>query len=116
MPYFEALLLFWLEAEVLSGGLHHYFFNSSGDLHPLAISGLKRLNAPISLQALKAAAVKLGSVYPEDRDRRIDLLKQFNDDLDPFDLDTNVLQELPERFCDMALNLLAEKFINIYSV
>ena len=99
----EALALFWLEAEVMNGGLHQYFLNSSGDLYPLAISALERLGAPISLHALRTAATKLGSVYPVERDKRIDVVEQFDTDIDPFEAETKALQDLPEHFFDMAL-------------
>jgi len=111
----EALALFWLEAEVMNGGLHQYFFNSSGDLFPLAVSGLKRLGAQLSLQALENAAIKLGSVYPVERVSRIDILEKFGNEVDPFEAETNLLQDLPERFLDMALDSLAEKFTAIYT-
>jgi Domain of unknown function (DUF4375) len=40
----EALAVFWLQAETMNGGLDQFFHNSSGDMAPLALSALKRLN------------------------------------------------------------------------
>ena len=102
----EAIALFWLEGEVMNGGMHQYFFNSSGDLAPLAASALKRLGATQSLGLLESCMAKFGPVYPVDREKRGDILDRLGWDTDPFDSETRVLQELPEDFFRLALDRL----------
>lgn len=111
----ETIALFWLESEVMNGGLHQYFLNSSGDMFPFALSGLRRIGAKKSLHALESAAEKLGSIYPENRDDRIDILEQLGENVDPFKVETGVLQELQERLFDISLASLAVKFEDIYT-
>lgn len=102
----EAIALFWLEAEVMNGGLHQYFWNFSRDLYPFAVSGLKRINALESLEPLQIAAAKMGDIYPLDRWLRTETLEKLGMDGDPFDSETNLLQDLPEHFFDMSLETL----------
>jgi hypothetical protein len=39
----EAIALYWLFGDVMNGGFHQYFFNSSGDMAPLAVQGKRRI-------------------------------------------------------------------------
>lgn len=112
----EAVALFWLEVEVMNGGLDQYFSNSSGDLYYYAVSGMERIKASKSLKLLKSAAEKLGERYPTQRDDRIDILEELWVDVDdPFDYETNLLQELPEYFLNMSLETLMENHADKYS-
>ena len=107
----ETIALFWLEGEVMNGGLHQYFVNSSGDLAPLAASALQRLGATQSLCLLNAAIAKLSSAhYPCDREARAGILDGLGWDVDPFDTETNALQRLPEDFYDLALDDLHRRY------
>src|SRR5687768_15099147 len=49
----ETIALFWLEGEVMNGGLYQFFSNSSADLAPLAESALSRLGASVTLALLQ---------------------------------------------------------------
>jgi hypothetical protein len=55
----EVIALFWLEGDVLNGGFDQYFANSSDDLAPLALSGLKRIGATKTHRILESAMTKL---------------------------------------------------------
>ena len=52
----EALLA--LEGDVMNGGLSQYFFNSSGDLAPVALAALAELGAWETHAALDSALVQ----------------------------------------------------------
>jgi Domain of unknown function (DUF4375) len=107
----ETIALFWLEGEVMNGGLIQFFSNSSGDLAPLAASALTRLGAHRSLELLKTAMSKLCPAgYAEDRKVRHGFLEQFGWGVDPFDAETRELQELPENFFGLALDDLASRY------
>ena len=54
----EAIALYWLQAETMNGGLDQFFHNSSGDLAPLALAGLKRLNC-LQTYAMLSGLMKL---------------------------------------------------------
>jgi len=103
----EVVALYWLEAEVMNGGLHQYFYNSSGDLALYAVSGLKRVGALQSLEALSRAISKLGGgSYQIDQEKRDELLNALGFEDDPFDAETRLLQSLPEHFLAQALDRL----------
>ena len=106
----EAISLFWLEAEVMNGGMHQYFFNSSGDGAPLAASALRSLGATRSLELLESCMAKFGPIYPVDREKRGDMLDALGWDPDPFDSETVELQDLPEDFFRLALDRLSEQY------
>ena len=94
----EALLA--LEGDVMNGGLSQYFFNSSGDLAPVALEALAELGAWKTHAALDSAIKKIWpDAYPEQRSERYDsLLRAEEEDESLLDSETNVIQELPEDF------------------
>jgi hypothetical protein len=107
----EVIALFWLEGEVLNGSFHQYFTNSSGDLAPLAVSGLRRIGATKTLRILESAMDKLCTGdYPTDRDERWDLLEALGEETEIFDADSSALCELPEKFREMSLDRLAANY------
>jgi hypothetical protein len=107
----EVLALFWLDAEVQNGGLHQYFTNSSGDLVPFALSGLKRIGAVETLKVLESAmAHGFPDGYPADRHERWDLLAGFGEEPDVFDVDEDAYGKLTEPFWEMSLDRLAESY------
>lgn len=114
----ETLALFWLEGEVMNGGLIQFFTNSSGDLSVLAQSGLERLRCPVSLGLLDAAISRLGlGEALGSRDARNEAVERLVQDadpvhgmIDPFDAETIALQALPEDFFGLALDDLARRY------
>jgi hypothetical protein len=53
-----------LGMELVNGGIHQYFFNSSGDLWPDAMAGLEQAGYARSVAALKKAAAIFGQEGP----------------------------------------------------
>ncbi len=107
----EVLALYWLEVEVLNGGFHQYFCNSAGDLAPLAVSGLKRIDAPVALGLLETAMANLcAGEYPTDRDSRWDALSALGEEPDVFDDVGDRFREQREPFREMALERLAQSY------
>jgi hypothetical protein len=115
----EALALFWLDGELMNGGLHQYFSNSSGDLSLLARAALERLGCTGTLRHFDAALAKL-ALDPVDllsRDARNDTLSRLMHELDPvdeavdpLDEETLALYALQEEFFESALEDLAARY------
>jgi hypothetical protein len=107
----ECIALFWLEGEVMNGGLIQYFSNSSGDLAPLAVFALARLGALRTLRLLESAMQKLSTgAYPVNREERNSILWDHGLTEDPFDDETNELQALPEDFFGLSLDALESQY------
>jgi hypothetical protein len=117
---FDALLpqeqqyvaLYWLVTEVMNGGFHQYFFNSAGDMAPLAIEGLKAVGACESLRILeRALAIFPLGTYSTDRGSRWKGLRAISGNADAeiqaFDQVSDALQNYPEDFDGLALDRLA---------
>ncbi|WP_249352228.1 DUF4375 domain-containing protein [Rudaea sp. 3F27F6] len=105
-PEQEAIALFWLEGEVMNGGLHQFFANSCGDLSSLVLSGLARLGAKQTLAQFESAISKLGAgLYLHDRQVRLAHLERLPPDA--FDAETVALQAYPEPSFRLALADLA---------
>ena len=109
-PEQEAIALFWLEGEVMNGGLHQFFANSSGDLSPLVLSGLARLGAKQTLAQFESAVSKLGAgLHLQDRQVRLSHLERLPPDA--FDAETVALQAYPEPSFRLALTDLAAYYL-----
>ena len=105
-PEQEAVALFWLEGEVMNGGLHQFFANSSGDLSALVLSGLSRLGAKQTLAQFQSAVGKLGAGPAlQDRETRLSRLERLPPET--FDSETSALQAFPEASFRLALADLA---------
>ena len=106
----EAIALYWLEAETMNGALHQFFFNSSGDLALLAVSGLQRLQLPITLAAFNSALAYFGESYPTNPELRAERLKQIESvhGEDVFTPASETIIELREDFLQAAIDSLAE--------
>ena len=105
----EAIALYWLEAETLNGGLDQFFHNSSGDLAPLALAGLKRLNCMQTFNILSdLMRLIFGENYPIVREDRFDFLTQIEAKfgLDYDRIATNFIQDLHEDFMPLAVKNL----------
>lgn len=107
----ETISLYWLQAELFNGGLDQYFHNSSGDLVPYAISELKRIGAHQTLALLESAMGKIdANEYPVDRSKRLEILRRSDSEINPFEIETDAMEELPERFFDLAVEELASTY------
>lgn len=104
----EALALWWLEAETMNGTLNQFFWNSSGDLALIALSGLRKLNAPITLKAFMSALEFFGESYPIDRDQRMIRLEEIEaaHGQHVFTPASRIIQDLPEGFVQAAVSRL----------
>ena len=101
----EALALWWLEAETMNGTLNQFFWNSSGDLALIALSGLKELKVPITLKAFMSALEYFGELYPVNREQRMARLEEIEaaHGEDVFTPAYRIIQDLPEDFVQAAL-------------
>lgn len=104
----EALALWWLEAETMNGTLNQFFWNSSGNLALIALSGLRSLNAPITLKAFTSALEFFGESYPVDRDERMIRLEEIEavHGQDVFTPASRIIQDIPEDFVQAAVSRL----------
>jgi hypothetical protein len=113
-PEQEAVALYWLEGELMNGGLHQFFGNSSGDLSEHVRSGLQRLDCPVSLGLFDTAVATLGvGSALASRDARNEALQRLGLDVDPFDAETRALQDLPEDFFRRALDDLMQEYASL---
>jgi hypothetical protein len=109
----EALALFWLQAETMNGGLDQFFHNSSGDMAPLALSALQRLNCQQTFEVLRGImTLVFGETYPTEHEERFPFLAEIESKLGP-DYDrvaTNFVQDLKEDFLPMAVQSLEKLY------
>jgi hypothetical protein len=108
----EAVALLWLDGDVFNGGIHQYFFNSSGDLAPFALSAMSRLGAHAQERLLRSAIAKLG-VDPRElqsRDARQERLDRLGWETDPFDEETMAWYVLNQSMYSLALAELADAY------
>ncbi|MET0628328.1 MAG: DUF4375 domain-containing protein [Acidimicrobiia bacterium] len=97
--------LLWTYSEIGNGGLHQYFFNSTGYLLPEAIAGAELLDQPELARELRNAAALFGDPYARDRDERAAVLQRLPDPDDPFwDGLDDVVYPLLERLADHELS------------
>lgn len=93
--------VYWCTSEVCNGGLHQFFFNSTGVLAPEAVAGFRAIGMPQTAALVAEAMASLGSPYPRDREERQDAL----DALDPEDVDddewVSPFDEMDDRFYDL---------------
>ncbi len=88
----------WFISEVMNGGLHQFFYNTTGILAPEAAEGLSCIGANGLTQVLLESMRHFGESYPRDRDLRMELLPDLDDEL-RF-LEANPFSPLDERFYD----------------
>ena len=79
---------YWLQAEILNGGLKQFFSNDTGVLAPEAVSACQTLGMSQLAQKIEEAMAWFGKPYPRDRETRESALvvytKQHPDDECPF--------------------------------
>ena len=111
----EVLALYWLQAETMNGGLDQFFHNSSGDLAPLALAGLQRLNCTQTYSVLNdLITLVFGKNYPIIREDRFTFLEKIEAELGP-DYDrvaTNFIQDLSENFLELAVANLEKRYVS----
>jgi hypothetical protein len=64
----------WCQSEVLNGGLHQFFANSTGVLAPEAVEGFGAIGLHEWTNILTEAMALFGTPYPRDREDRQQLL------------------------------------------
>ena len=69
-PYRQLILLNVFMAEVLNGGVHQFFYNSSGDLAPQVALALEEAGLPDHAATLRRALDQFGTPYPADNGAR----------------------------------------------
>ncbi|MGB4812809.1 MAG: DUF4375 domain-containing protein [Methylophilaceae bacterium] len=104
----EAIALWWLETETMNGTLDQFFWNSSGDLALIALSGLKKLDMQVTTKAFESALQYFGDDYPIDRSARAIALEKIEAEHgeDVFTPASRIIQNLPEDFVQTALERL----------
>jgi hypothetical protein len=79
----------WCQSEVLNGGFHQFFSNSTGVLAPESIVAFEALGMPQTAALVRNAIAWFGPDYPRDRDERNERLDSVEvedpDDWNPFD-------------------------------
>ncbi len=70
----QLLAAHWCQYEVLNGGFHQFFFNSTGVLAPEAVQAFRTIGLDAWADALVAAMAHFGAAYPRERDARTALL------------------------------------------
>lgn len=92
----------------MNGTLNQFFWNSSGDLALIALSGLEKLNASATLKAFMSALEFFGESYPVDRVQRMVRLEEIErvHGEDVFTPASRIIQDLPENFVQTALSRL----------
>lgn len=84
---------YWLQAEVLNGGLQQFFYNDSGVLAPEAVQAFHALGLPKLAAGVESAMQWFGSSYPREREARQAALVVNEDEIYPFDtLDDEVMK------------------------
>ncbi len=71
----------WCQSEVLNGGLHQFFWNSTGILAPEAVEAYRMIQLPKLAAVLEEALQWFGPAYPRDvfvRRGTLDSLKAAN--------------------------------------
>jgi hypothetical protein len=103
----------WCQSEVCNGGLHQFFFNTTGLLAPEALKGFRAIGIGPLAQILKDAMGYFGEPYPRDRSVRNEMLPARSGsrkDWDPFyNLDTRFFESV-DRW-ESAANAYAERSI-----
>jgi hypothetical protein len=68
---------FWLQGEVLNGGLKQFFSNDTGVLAPEAVLAVRTLGLPRLAQKCEEAMLWFGASYPRDRETREAVLEAY---------------------------------------
>ncbi len=106
---------YWLQGEVLNGGLGQFFGNDTGVLAPEAVDACSVLNMPRLAAKLQEAMAWFGSAYPRDRETRETQLEAAADSgIDPFEtLDEEVADLIYEEGPGLEASALA--FVKLHA-
>jgi len=91
-----------LDGEVYNGGMHQFFWNSSGGVYESVVDGLLELKAHQALRLVTTAAGLLfdGEV-PRDRETRCNTIKEYPDDSSaPMPDWADKIEEISSAYCD----------------
>jgi hypothetical protein len=106
-PYLRNLFAtHWCQSEVCNGGLHQFFWNSTGVLAPEAVEGFLALGLPDCAAILKEAMAVFGPTYPRERSERTEALDQLSTEATA---EEELFRELDDRFFD-AIGPASERF------
>jgi hypothetical protein len=93
-----------LDNEVLNGGFHQYFWNSSGDFALMTLEGLERLGAPKHAAVLQSAIATFEAERAVfDRYRALDTSEAFNESVKH-----STLGALDEQYYDLGFDALTD--------
>jgi hypothetical protein len=109
----EVLALYWLETETMNGSLEQFFWNSSGDLAPLALAGLMRLQCEKTAHHLRQSMHLInGDNYPLGRDKRMNYLEKLEatHGIDVFKESSDFITDLSEDFLPLAVQSLEKRY------
>lgn len=100
---------YWLQGEVLNGGLAQFFGNDTGVLAQEAVEACKTLRMPRLATKIQEAMAWFGSTYPRDREsREAKLASAEKSGFDPFDrLDEEVAELIYEEGQGLEASALA---------
>jgi hypothetical protein len=99
----------WCQSEVVNGGFHQFFSNTTGLLAPEAVEGFRAIGVVAWAEILAEAMWHFGTPYPRDRDERGKFLPHDDDrpreQWDPF-------TKLDERFyaCEYDWEAAADEY------
>lgn len=71
---------YWLQAEILNGGLGQFFLNDTGVLAPEAVEACRTLGLPKLAAKIQEAMTWFGHPYPRKREAREAAMNQADDD------------------------------------
>jgi hypothetical protein len=108
----EVIALYVLVSEVSNGGLDQYFYNSSGDTAPFALSALERLGMSQTRSLLASALKYFGPTYPVDGELRSRQLEQIEgrDGENVFLEISNAIDDMREDYLLAAVESLSETY------
>lgn len=106
------IALWWLCGDVMNGGFHQYFFNSSGNLALEALAGLSEIGADQTELILRRALACFGAEgYIADQRKRQLRLTAMADSL--FDELDQQFFDYPEDIDSLALAFLAREYVRM---
>jgi hypothetical protein len=88
----------WCQSEVQNGGLHQFFYNSTGVLAPEAAAAFEALDMPKTARVVRSAIDWFGPTFPRDREHRMEALDQYEAEHDDND---GPFAELDDQFFDL---------------
>jgi len=102
---------YWLQAQILNGGLGQFFWNDTGVLAPEAVEACRALGLPKLAARIQEAMNWFGHPYPREREPRETALQQS--DGDPFsELEDEVVGLIYEE--NSGLEQAAVKYVELH--